>query len=85
MNRSLVDVDYYILLGARAYGSLAQRDDTFGDVFDELAGNIPAFVGVLCEVSERSAPTSNTDVLRLYENGCAPTAVTAAICSPRAE
>ena len=67
LNRSLVDVDYYILLGARAYGSLAQRDDRLGDVFDELAGNFPAFVDVLSEVSERSALTSNSDLLRLYE------------------
>jgi hypothetical protein len=68
LNRGLVDVDYYILLGERAYGSLARRgDDTLGDVFDELAGNFPAFVDVLCEVSERSALTSNSDLLRLYE------------------
>ncbi len=67
LNRSLVDVDYYILLGARAYGSLAQRDDTLGNVFDELAAHFPAFVDVLCEVSERSALTSNSDLLRLYE------------------
>src|SRR5919108_6216528 len=37
LNRSLVDVDYYIAVGERAYGSLARTDDTFSDVFDELA------------------------------------------------
>ena len=55
LNRSLVDVDYYIQLGEHAYGSLArQGDGTFGDVFDELAGKFPAFVDVLGEVSERT-------------------------------
>jgi hypothetical protein len=68
LNRSLVDVDYYIRLGEHAYGSLARRGSTvFGDVFDELSGKFPAFVDVLGEVSERSALTSNSDLLRLYE------------------
>src|SRR5919108_2459530 len=66
--RGLVDIGYYIYLGEYAYGSLArQGDDTFGDVFDELAEKFPAFVDVLGEVSERSALASNADLLRLYE------------------
>jgi hypothetical protein len=68
LTRSLVDVDYYIQLGERAYGSLARHGDpAFGDVFDELAGKFGKCVDVLSEVSERSALTSNADVLRLYE------------------
>lgn len=68
LNRSLVDVDYYMQLGECAYGSLArQGDGTFGDVFDELATKFPAFVDVLGEVSERTALASNSDLLRLYE------------------
>ena len=68
LTRSLIDIDYYIQLGETAYGSLARRgDDTFGDVFDELSGKFPAFVDVLGEVSERTALTSNADLLRLYE------------------
>jgi hypothetical protein len=69
LNRRLVDVDYYIQLGERAYGSLARRavDDTFTDVFDELSEKFTAFVDVLGEVSERTALTSDADVLRLYE------------------
>jgi hypothetical protein len=66
--RSLVDVDYYIQLGECAYGSLARRGDAaLADVFDELAAKFSAFVDVLGEVSERSALSSNSDVLRLYE------------------
>jgi hypothetical protein len=67
LNRSLVDVEYYIALGERAYGSLARSDDTFSDVFDELAEKFSGFVDVLGEVSERTALASNADLLRLYE------------------
>lgn len=67
LNRSLIDIDYYIALGERAYGSLARTDDAFSDVFDELAEKFSGFVDVLGEVSERSALTSNSDLLRLYE------------------
>ena len=68
LNRSLVDVDYYIQLGECAYRSLArQGDDALGDVFDELSGKFTTFVDVLGEVSERTSLSSNADVLRLYE------------------
>lgn len=68
LTRSLVDIDYYIQLGECAYASLARRgDDTFTDVFDELSGKFTSFVDVLGEVSERTALTSNADLLRLYE------------------
>jgi hypothetical protein len=68
LRRKLVDVDYYISIGGSAYGALSrQRDDTFSQVFAELAGKFVAFVDVLSEVSERSSLTSNTDLLRLYE------------------
>ncbi len=68
LHRSLVDIDYYTYLGAYAYGSLARLGHpAFGDIFDELAAKFTAFVDVLSEVSERTALTSNTDILRLYE------------------
>jgi len=67
LNRGLVDVDYYMQLGERAYGSLARRDETLGDVFDELAEKFGAIVDVLTEVSEQTAMTNGGDVMRLYE------------------
>lgn len=67
LNRGLVDIDYYMQLGERAYGSLAHNDETLGDVFDELADKFAAMVDVLTEVSEQTALTSNGDVMRLYE------------------
>ena len=68
LNRSLVDVDYYIQLGECAYRQLARHEDAaLGDVFDELSGKFTTFVDVLGEVSERTSLSSNGDVLRLYE------------------
>ena len=68
LNRSSVDIDYYIQMGECAYRSLArQGDERFGEVFDELSDKFTAFVDVLGEVSERTALTSNSDLLRLYE------------------
>lgn len=68
LNRTLVDVDYYIQLGELAYRSLARQGDrTFSDVFDELSDKFTNFVDVLGEVSERTSISSNADVLRLYE------------------
>lgn len=68
LNRSLVDIDYYIQLGEYAYRSLARRgDNALGDVYDELSDKFTDFVDVLGEVSERTSLSSNADVLRLYE------------------
>jgi hypothetical protein len=68
LNRRLVDVDYYIQVGELAYGSLArQGDEALGDVFDELSARFGTFVDVLGEISERTALSSNADLLRLYE------------------
>lgn len=68
LNRSLVDVDYYIFLGGCAYRSLAREgDEGLSDVFEELSEKFTTFVDILGEVSERTALTSNADVLRLYE------------------
>ena len=67
LTRSLVDIDYYIQLGERAYGSLARADETLGDVFDELSLKFPAIVDVLTEVSEQTSLSRDGDLLRLYE------------------
>ncbi len=68
LNRAPADLDYYITMGGYAYGSLSRRDDeSFAEVFAELAEKFVDFVDVLSEVSERSALTSNTDLLRAYE------------------
>ncbi len=67
LRRSLVDVDYYVSLGGSAYGSLGASDDVLSPIFAELADKFVLFVDVLTDVSERTALTSDSDVLRLYE------------------
>jgi len=68
LNRKLVDVDYYVSIGGRAYNRLARVEtDTFSPVFAELAEKFAGFVDVLSEVSERTSCASNADLLRLYE------------------
>jgi hypothetical protein len=72
LQRRLVDVDYYIELGGRAYADLARhfkvgRHAEAGQVYLELHDKFPRFVDVLAEISERSAMTSAQGVVQLYE------------------
>jgi hypothetical protein len=68
LRRRTVDVDYYVSMGEYAYGSLSRIDeDTFAEVFAELARKFVGYMDVLADVSERTAVTSSGDLLRLYE------------------
>jgi hypothetical protein len=69
LNRSLVDVDYYVGLGQSAYGQLARSlgaTKTIGDVYEELAAKFPRFVDVLAEVRKKT-DFATPDVGKLYE------------------
>jgi hypothetical protein len=67
--RKLVDVDYHIAMGGRAYGTLADavRVKTIACVFAEMARKFQRLVDVLNEVSEMAHVHSHQDVLRQYE------------------
>jgi len=68
LRRKLVDIDYYASIGGCAYSALSRDEhDTFSPAFAELARRFVEFADVLSEVSERSACTTNGDLLRLYE------------------
>lgn len=68
LQRRTFDVDYYVSMGEYAYGSLSRRDeDTFAEVFGELANKFVGFMDVLADISERTAVPSSADLLRLYE------------------
>ncbi len=67
LSRRHIDVDYYVSMGAYAYGSLSRAEDAFREVFGELSRKFVGFSDVLADVSERTALTSNHDVLRIYE------------------
>jgi hypothetical protein len=68
LNRRLVDSDYYIALGANAYGRLADDDhDAFADVFGEMSDKFVPLVDVLADISDRASLGSNRELLRLYD------------------
>ncbi len=69
LNRKLVDVDYYIGMGGTAYQHAAARsaEQTLRGVFHELAERFSTFVDVLADVSEKTTPRTEKDLLRLYE------------------
>lgn len=70
--RKLVDIDYHIAMGGRAYGTLAEscppaRGRTLRQVFAELAAKFVPMVDALNEISESAYQHSDRDRLRLYE------------------
>jgi hypothetical protein len=71
--RRLVDIDYHIAMGGRAYGTLADacsqgtRGRALAGVFAELASKFQRLVDALNDVSEMSWRNSDRDTLRLYE------------------
>ena len=70
--RKLVDIDYHIAMGGRAYGTLADnagpaRAQVLRRVFAELAAKFTPMVDALNEISESSYQHSDRDRLRLYE------------------
>jgi hypothetical protein len=70
--RKLVDIDYHIAMGGRAYSALADglartRSRVLGHVFAELAEKFQPMVDALNDISETSYKHSDKDILRLYE------------------
>ena len=67
LGRKLIDADYYIGLGSRAYAELAGRlGGSLTEVYRELAEKFPRFVDVLAVVRRR-CDFVGADVVRLYE------------------
>lgn len=71
--RKLIDIDYHIAMGGRAYGTLAEnmrgtlRGQAFAAVFLELAQKFQRLVDVLNDIAETAHAHSDKDILRLYE------------------
>jgi len=70
--RKLIDIDYHIAMGGRAYATLADtlsrgRSQVLGGVFGELAEKFQPMVDALNALSETSYSHSDKDILRLYE------------------
>jgi len=71
LSASLVDVQYAIAMGSRAYDALGEVAARHGrgerSIWEELAAKFSQLVEVLNEVSERTQATSNAGLLRIYE------------------
>jgi hypothetical protein len=70
--RRLVDVDYHIAMGGRAYGTLAAAPisgprRTLCGVFGELARKFQPVVDAIGEIGDAARVWAPNDVLRLYE------------------
>ena len=67
--RSLVGVDYYVRMGAGAYGSaaLCARRSGFEPIFEELAEKFRVLVDVLTRVGEATTLPVARSIERLYE------------------
>ena len=70
--RRLVDVDYHVAMGGRAYGTLAATQTTgprraLNGVFNELARKFQSVVDAIGEISDTARIWSSKDILRLYE------------------
>jgi hypothetical protein len=73
LNRSLVDVEYYVGIGQSAYGQLARSMGSSGSlstIYEELAAKFPQFVDVLGHVRKKvqvAELNATTDINKLYE------------------
>ena len=70
--RKLVDIDYHIAMGGRAYGVLGEvlsrgKGRVLGNVFAELSQKFQPMVDALNELAETAYTHSDKDILRLYE------------------
>jgi hypothetical protein len=70
--RKLIDIDYHIAMGGRAYATLAEtlsrgKGRVLANVFAELAVKFQPMVDALNELAETSYTHSDKDILRLYE------------------
>ncbi|HEX8757708.1 MAG TPA: hypothetical protein VF745_15335, partial [Steroidobacteraceae bacterium] len=70
--RKLVDIDYHIAMGGRAYGVLAEslsrgKGRVLGNVFAELSVKFQPMVDALNELADSGHAHTHEDVLRLYE------------------
>lgn len=76
VERSLVDLDYYIAMGGNAYGSLSEtiggqkNGETFAELYAKLAKKFTELVDLLNEVASKGAKAdglSDQALLRLYD------------------
>ena len=73
LDRKIVDIDYYIMMGEGAYGAAGElsdrrpRENPVTEIFRELSKKFKKIVDLLAEVSELSSMASDSDVIKIYE------------------
>lgn len=73
LNRKLVDVDFYGVVGSVAYSNLAaimknkKNGEVFSSLYGELAEKFFPITDVLCEVSQKTSLGKKENLLRIYE------------------
>ncbi len=69
LGNKLVDVDYYVSMGGRAYGALSEmfHGESLASLYEELSGQFLRLVDLLSEVSDRTAVGTNQGLVKLYE------------------
>lgn len=75
IERSLVDVDYYVSMGGSAYSSVSgivgsqPNGDSFADLYQQLAVKFTELVDLLNEIAERSRNEAEDSraLLRMYD------------------
>lgn len=72
LQRGLVDVDYYVAMGAAAYGNLSDsasagnRVRALRSVFEQLSRRFIDFVDLIAETIEHGNQVRNPDLMRLH-------------------
>lgn len=69
LRKAAVDIDYYISMGGNAYRSCASLSNAqdVRALFGELADGFGRFVGVLNQVSEKTNPSTESNLIRLLD------------------
>lgn len=67
--RKVIDVDYYIDMGASAYSTLSREmyEDTFARMYMEIAQKFNLFVDVFMLMSRKTIGSEQNNILRLME------------------
>jgi hypothetical protein len=69
LDGKLVDVDYYVAMGGRAYSALSEifQGASVAELYEELSAKFLRLVDLLSEVSDRTAVRTNQGLVRIYE------------------
>jgi hypothetical protein len=76
IERSLVDIDYYVSMGGTAYSNVSslvggtKKGETFAEIYGQLSKKFTELVDLLSEISDRArAPNDkqSSDLLKLYD------------------